>query len=138
MNQPSVASRVRLCTIFGTVLYVDEASGDLRHGTIDGSPANAVLAADRPSVTGSRSGWLLHDAAGSSKPIVCSPERSWSTGFAQLPAQPSAPTMFEYTPLERGLGGLRADGLYHSVEIRVKGRKDLVVRARHGYYAPRL
>jgi Ca-activated chloride channel family protein len=33
---------------------------------------------------------------------------------------------------------LRADGLYHSVEIRVKGRKDLVVRARHGYYAPRL
>jgi len=33
---------------------------------------------------------------------------------------------------------LRADGLFHSVEIRVKGRKDLVVRARHGYYAPKL
>jgi Ca-activated chloride channel homolog len=32
---------------------------------------------------------------------------------------------------------LKADGLYHSVEIRVKGRKDLVVRARHGYYAPK-
>jgi Ca-activated chloride channel homolog len=30
---------------------------------------------------------------------------------------------------------LKADGLYHPVEIRVKGRKDLVVRARKGYYA---
>jgi len=32
---------------------------------------------------------------------------------------------------------LKADGLYHSVDIRVKGRKDLIVRARHGYYAPK-
>jgi VWFA-related protein len=31
---------------------------------------------------------------------------------------------------------LKTDGLYHSVDIRVKNRKDLVVRARHGYYAP--
>ena len=32
---------------------------------------------------------------------------------------------------------LRTDGLYHAVDIRVKGRKDLIVRARHGYYAPK-
>jgi Ca-activated chloride channel homolog len=32
----------------------------------------------------------------------------------------------------------RADGLFHPVSIRVKNRKDLVVRARKGYYAPRL
>ena len=32
---------------------------------------------------------------------------------------------------------LKADGLYHPVDIRVKGRKDLVVRVRHGYYAPK-
>jgi Ca-activated chloride channel family protein len=31
---------------------------------------------------------------------------------------------------------LKADGAYHTLDIRVKGRKDLVVRARHGYYAP--
>lgn len=31
---------------------------------------------------------------------------------------------------------LKSDGQYHSVDIRVKGRKDLVVRARRGYYAP--
>jgi Ca-activated chloride channel homolog len=31
---------------------------------------------------------------------------------------------------------LKTDGLYHPVDIKVKNRKDLVVRARHGYYAP--
>jgi Ca-activated chloride channel homolog len=33
---------------------------------------------------------------------------------------------------------LKADGLYHPVEIRVKGHKELIVRARKGYYAPKL
>jgi Ca-activated chloride channel family protein len=32
---------------------------------------------------------------------------------------------------------LKADGLYHPVEIRVKNHKDLIVRARRGYYAPK-
>ena len=32
----------------------------------------------------------------------------------------------------------KADGLYHAVKVVVKNRKDLVVRARHGYYAPTL
>jgi VWFA-related protein len=31
---------------------------------------------------------------------------------------------------------LKTDGLYHPVDVKVKGRRDLVVRARHGYYAP--
>ena len=30
----------------------------------------------------------------------------------------------------------KADGLYHAVKVVVKNRKDLIVRARHGYYAP--
>jgi Ca-activated chloride channel homolog len=30
---------------------------------------------------------------------------------------------------------LKADGLYHPVDVRVRNRKDLIVRARHGYYA---
>ena len=33
---------------------------------------------------------------------------------------------------------LKTDGLWHPVDIKVKGRKDLVVRARRGYYAPRM
>jgi VWFA-related protein len=32
---------------------------------------------------------------------------------------------------------LKADGLYHPVTVKVKTRKDLVVRARKGYYAPK-
>ncbi len=33
---------------------------------------------------------------------------------------------------------VRTDGLYHTVDVKVRNRKDLVVRARHGYYAPTL
>ena len=33
---------------------------------------------------------------------------------------------------------LKTDGLYHAVDVKVKGRKDLLVRARKGYYAPKL
>jgi Ca-activated chloride channel family protein len=33
---------------------------------------------------------------------------------------------------------LKADGLYHAINVKVTGRKDLVVRARKGYYAPRM
>src|SRR5690242_235428 len=33
---------------------------------------------------------------------------------------------------------LKTDGLYHAVDIRVKGHKDMIVRARKGYYAPKL
>ena len=31
----------------------------------------------------------------------------------------------------------KTDGLFHEVDIKVKNRKDLIVRARKGYYAPR-
>jgi VWFA-related protein len=33
---------------------------------------------------------------------------------------------------------LRADGKYHDISIQVRGRKDFVVRARKGYYAPKM
>ncbi len=33
---------------------------------------------------------------------------------------------------------LKADGLYHSINVKVNGRKDLIVRARKGYYAPHM
>src|SRR5215470_6734985 len=33
---------------------------------------------------------------------------------------------------------LKTDGLYHTVDLRVKGRKDLVVHVRKGYYASKM
>jgi Ca-activated chloride channel homolog len=33
---------------------------------------------------------------------------------------------------------LVADGLFHALDLRVKGRKDLIVHARKGYYAPKM
>jgi Ca-activated chloride channel homolog len=33
---------------------------------------------------------------------------------------------------------LRTDGLFHPVDVRVKGRKELVVHVRKGYYAPKM
>lgn len=42
----------------------------------------------------------------------------------------------QYTILYRP-NPLKTDGLFHEVAIRVKNRKDLIVRARKGYYAPR-
>jgi len=33
---------------------------------------------------------------------------------------------------------LKTDGLFHLVDVRVKGRKDLVVHVRKGYYAPKM
>lgn len=33
---------------------------------------------------------------------------------------------------------IKTDGLFHAIDIRVKGRKEMVVRARKGYYAPRM
>jgi hypothetical protein len=32
---------------------------------------------------------------------------------------------------------LIADGLFHQVQVSVKGHKELIVRARNGYYAPK-
>jgi Ca-activated chloride channel family protein len=42
----------------------------------------------------------------------------------------------QYTILYRP-NPLRTDGLFHEVGIRVKNRKDLIVRSRKGYFAPR-
>jgi len=33
---------------------------------------------------------------------------------------------------------LLTDGLFHQIDLRVKGRRDLVVHARRGYYAPKM
>jgi hypothetical protein len=105
------APRARLFTTFTTALYIEAGSGQLRHGAIDSSPANAVLVADQCLFEGSRTGWLMHDAADELQWIGCSAEGCWSASSASL-----APTPFQLVPLERGLVGLQSGGRYLCAE----------------------
>ena len=112
----SDAPRARLFTAFASVLYVDAGSGELRHGAVDGSPANVVFTAGQSLFEGSQTGWLMHDAGGGLQPIGCAADGCWSTdGGANSGASP-APTPFQLVLLERGLVGLQSGGRYLCAE----------------------
>lgn len=97
--------RAHLLTAFGTALYVDAASGELRHGPLQSSAANAWFAAE-PTRTGSRHrGWLIHDpaAGGTAAPIACLEDGSRTISRPGAGDDPALPTALELIPLERGL-----------------------------------
>ena len=113
MNDLSTAPRARLITALGTVLYFDVASGELRHGPIESSPANAVFAADSSSAGPRYRGWLMHDADGSCELLVCHADRCHAT--SQSGANGSAlPTVLELIQLERGLIAFKAGDFFLS------------------------
>ena len=64
MSELASVPPARLVTVFGTVLYMDTASGELRQGQHGSSPANAAFVADPGSPGPPRRGWLMHDADG--------------------------------------------------------------------------
>ena len=65
------------------MLYVDTASGELRHGPHGSSPANAAFVADPDWPGPPRRGRLMHDADGAREPIVCMAERSMCLSRSQ-------------------------------------------------------
>ncbi|TGT14945.1 hypothetical protein EN815_36665, partial [Mesorhizobium sp. M4B.F.Ca.ET.172.01.1.1] len=67
-------SRARLFTAFGTVLFVDPSTGELRHGAFESSPANAYFESGKNSPEGHRQGRLVCVADGSPEPIHCYPD----------------------------------------------------------------
>src|ERR1700733_2210894 len=110
MSDLSTAPFERLITAFGTVLYVDTASGELRHGPIANSPPNAVFVSDGSS------GRLMHDVAGSPQPLVCQTDGCRVAGTAES-ADPSAKqTVFEIVPTDPGKVGLKAEGVFLCAE----------------------
>ena len=116
MSFPANGVGARLGTAFGTIVYLDETAGELRHGAIATSPANAVLATDRgPSAAAAR-GALCHLANGSPRPIACSAEGSWSTSGAAAPDGSLRLAEFAIGPLDGGLASLAAEGLYLCAE----------------------
>src|SRR5271165_7012925 len=110
MNRKATALPPRLFTTHGTVIYVDPTSGELRHGPLDGSPANARLVA-----TGAQ-GQIMYEEAGSYRPIICVADRSQTIDSTGNPAEPYKPTTFQLISLYQRWIGLRAGGLFLSAE----------------------
>jgi glycosyltransferase involved in cell wall biosynthesis len=110
----STAPRTRLFTSWGTMLYVDTTSGELRHGAIGTSPENAALVLDPIAVEARRYGWLAHELGPSSNPIACLADHSWSTPGSRIAG--ATATAFQLVQLDRGILGLRSGGLYLCAE----------------------
>lgn len=108
MNPPAQGRRTRLWTVFGTLVYVDAASGALRHGAAEHSPRNLALAGDGDALASTPGVCLVHEAAEGPRPIV-----STSGGLcASGDPGSSGPTRFEVVPLDNGGVGLFAGGFY--------------------------
>lgn len=106
----------RLFTTFGTVLYIDVASRELRHGPNDSSPSNVMFLADKNSPEESVAGWLMHEQAGQLLPITCSAQYSCSASSGTARSGVATPTKFHFVRLERGLVGLKSGDLYLCAE----------------------
>jgi Ca-activated chloride channel family protein len=55
------------------------------------------------------------------------------TAFKQIAADLAQQYVLSYYP-----GGERRDGQFHLIDLRLKARKDVRVRARRGYYSPKV
>lgn len=109
----SAAPRTRLRTSWGSVLYLDTASGELRHGAPDAGPANVAFVADPAAAQGR--GWLVCERDGRLEPIVCGVEGSWIAPAAGPPGA-RGPTRLELIRHRPDAIRLRAGGLYLCAE----------------------
>ena len=110
MISKSPALPSRLFTTHGTVLFVDPLSGELRHGPLEASPANARALLDGPRTR------IVHDAAGSLRPIVCDADRSGTTDSKSSAEGAVTPTVFELVTLYQRWIGLRSHGCFLCAE----------------------
>ncbi|MBM2714229.1 glycosyltransferase family 25 protein [Mesorhizobium caraganae] len=113
MNSPSFKP-ARLFTAFGTVIYVEPFTGELRHGPVESSPANAFFESGNRSGGANRQGRLIHAVNGSAEPISCYSGTCFSVSQSQRENQAVDPTIFELIPLERGLLALKSGGVFLS------------------------
>jgi len=102
----------RVFTAFGTVLYVDPVSRELRHGPVDSSPANAFFVLDRNLMGAYPMGRLTYDAANGREPIRCEADRGYSP--PKTDGDGVKETVLELIALERGLIAFRSGDLFLS------------------------
>ena len=115
MSKSSEVVGARVFTTSNSVLYVDVRSGELRHGPIEGSPANVHFVPGSGQSDRWR-GWLIHDKGETRELIVC--QKARSSCASDVPRSDGAvtPTLLELVPLERGLVAFRAEALFLSAE----------------------
>jgi glycosyltransferase involved in cell wall biosynthesis/predicted O-methyltransferase YrrM len=106
------APRARLFTVFGTVLYVDVASGHLRHGPVESSPVNALFVAEPGWGQPHRMGCLMQDKGDSLESIVCLPDHCQTVSSMESGRDLAVGTPLELVPLERRLIALTAKELF--------------------------
>lgn len=112
MSDLATAPRARLFTAFGTVLYVDVASGELRHGPAESSPANAFFVADLDAAGPRQLGLLVHDTGVLHEPILCLADRCRLISGKERRHRAASGTALELIPLERGLMTFRAGSTF--------------------------
>jgi len=100
----------RIVTSHGTVLFVDPASGELRHGPPDRSPVNARLISD-----GSH-GRIVHEVAGSLLPVSCGATSSRAIDAIKDADAAAHPTVFAVVSMDPPRIGLKAEGLFLCAE----------------------
>src|ERR1700730_18646028 len=112
MTELSGAPRTLLFTVFGTVLYIDVASGHLRHGPVESSPVNAVFVAEPGWGQTHRKGRLMQDKGASLEPIVCLPDHCQTVSSMESGRDSAVGTPLELVPVERGLPTPLAQDLF--------------------------
>lgn len=113
MSDPTVPP-ARLLTAFNTVLYLDAAKGELRHGPHNSSPANVLLVAAERSSGGAWKGQLTCQVGDVLKPMIRLPDQTMTLSDSNGVDPAALPSVFELVPLERGLLALRSDALFLS------------------------
>jgi SAM-dependent methyltransferase len=106
----SGSPRRRLFTTHGTVLYIDPASGELRHGAIGQSPENAFF------VSSGATGRILHETATALQQTICLPHGSHVMDSSAGGNDPKQPTSFEATRIRRHWFALKAEGRFLCAE----------------------
>jgi glycosyltransferase involved in cell wall biosynthesis len=100
----------RLYTIWSTVLFVDEETGELRHGPIDSGPDNTLFVPETELVGRFGRGAIVHRRAdGTEMPVTCRSDRCVTIDRPES-EDVAVGTKLEIVPLERGLIGLTAGG----------------------------
>ena len=106
----------RMLTCFGTQLYLDLASGELRHGEAGVVPANVTLHLDEWSDPSSRVARLVYDADGRQGDIDCRSDRCVAIAADATPCDGRHPIVLDVVALERGLFALTAQGKFLMAE----------------------